>query len=138
MQPDPKNVVRRLVEGLIQGRLPEDALDLAFVDHQLAVGLPNGPDGLVAWADKLRAAFPDLRLEVAEVISEGDRVCVRGELVGTHRGELDGQPASGMYVRVPWLDLWRVRNGRAVERWGGPDLGVLLQQIGALPMPEPA
>src|ERR1700735_532424 len=40
---------------------------------------------------------------------------------GTQRGEIFGAPASGRTVTVPGINIWRVGNGRIVERWGRLD-----------------
>lgn len=134
-----KDLVRRLVEASARGgSAGEDVFDRDFRDHSIPVGLESSAEGYKAWMGKLRAALPDLRYLVGDVIAEGDLVCVRGQVEGTHRGEFNGLPASGKIVNVPTIDLFRVRNGKVLEHWGGPDLGVLMQQIGVMPMPEPA
>lgn len=137
MSLEPKIVVHRLVEGLVKGHIPAELVDPTFEDHGVAIGLPRGIEALQDAAQKVILAFPDARLHVAESFVDEDRVVIRAVLEGTHRGPWEGNPPSGMPVRVPWLELWRVRDGRVVARWGGLDLGSLLQQIGALPMPEP-
>lgn len=45
-----------------------------------------------------RAAFPDLRTTLEDVLVDGDRVAVRGTDRGTHRGDFMGFPASGREV----------------------------------------
>jgi predicted ester cyclase len=90
----------------------------------------------------LRAAFPDARLEVEEVLSDGDAVAYRWVLRGTHTGPYRSGalgrtvPPSGKPVAVRGATFQRVAGGRFVEGWGMPNMLALLQQIGALPPAE--
>jgi predicted ester cyclase len=79
------------------------------------------------------AAFPDLFLDVRDVLADGDRVDLRYVLCGTHDGELMGVPASGQRVSSDGRVFARLESGQVVERWGVQDMMTLLQQIGALP-----
>lgn len=138
---DNKDVVRAVVERCFNAgdleaakRLVDDAVN----DHAIPIGLPNGMDGFRGYVTSLRRAMPDLRWTIAEIVAEGDLVCFHGEVSGTHRGDFNGLPASGLRLRVSTVDMVRVKNGKCVEHWGGLDMGALLQQIGAMPMPAPA
>jgi steroid delta-isomerase-like uncharacterized protein len=97
----------------------------------------EGPDAIADHAARLWAAFPDARVErTGERLTDGRYVAAPSKILGTHRGELEGLPASGRFVVVhvvtyAELDprrerLWRVRAffdayGAAVQ------LGVLPQ-----------
>lgn len=73
----------------------------------------------------MRAAFPDLQVTIEDAISGGGRLAVRGEIRGTHRGELMGIPPAGQWVTGGLIDIDRVENGRLAERWGQADtLGI--------------
>jgi len=78
-----------------------------------------------------REAFPDVRLTVQEVTAEDDRVAFRSVFRGTHLGEFAGIPPTGNQVVVGLLDVIRIKDGRFIEQWGGPDLFDLLRQLGA-------
>ena len=51
------------------------------------------------WAVLLRA-FPDLHVEVEDVIAESDKVVCRNTVTGTHRGEYRGLPPTGKSVTI--------------------------------------
>jgi predicted ester cyclase len=76
----------------------------------------------------LRAAFPDLRLTVEEMVAEGERVPVRFTARGTHQGEFWGAPPTG--IRVAWeaISIVRVAGGKIAERWSQSDVSGLRQQ----------
>src|SRR5262245_57884219 len=54
----------------------------------------QGRAGFASIINKLRTAFPDMRLNVEDVIAEGDRALVRVTMTGTHAGPLT-------FVRLP-------------------------------------
>ena len=54
---------------------------------------------------------------------------------GTQQGEIFGVPASGRTVSLPGINIWRVRDGRIVERWGRLDELGLMRQLGLVPQP---
>ena len=82
-----------------------------------------------------RAAFPDLRFTLEDLVVEGDRVVFRATVRGTHQGTFRGVPPTGREGAFTVLDVVRVEGGAFAEHWGGPDLHDLLQQLGA---PAPA
>ena len=81
--------------------------------------------GVIAY----RAAFPDLITSVEDVIAEGDRVVVRGTDRGTHQGEFMGHPATGRLVTTTWIEIFRMKSGKAVEGWVESDTKGLTEQL---------
>ncbi len=82
-----------------------------------------------------RAAFPDMRLTVEDMIAEGDRVVDRITWQATHQGELMGVSPSGNSVRVTEMHISRIAEGKIVERWGQPDMLGMMRQLGVIPPP---
>jgi steroid delta-isomerase-like uncharacterized protein len=85
-----------------------------------------------------RAAFPDLRVTVEDLLIDGDRFASRTTVTGTHAGDLMGMPASGRRISVEAVDIGRIENGQAKERWGGLNLYSMLTQLGVIPAPQPS
>jgi steroid delta-isomerase-like uncharacterized protein len=83
-----------------------------------------------------RAAFPDLHVTVEDLLVAGDRFASRTTVTGTHTGDLMGMPATGKAVSVEAVDIGRVENGQAKERWGGLNMYALLTQLGVIPAPQ--
>jgi len=42
-------------------------------------------------------------------------------------------PASGRTVSLPGINIWRIRGGRIVERWGRLDELGMMRQLGLVP-----
>ena len=90
-----KAVLRRWIEAYNERDLEAEAAVLApdYIAHVPAV--PGPLEGLEAWrqfSGSFAEAFPDIRLTVEDIFSEGDMVAARVAFHGTHRGEFQGIP----------------------------------------------
>ncbi len=90
---------------------------------------PEGVRGAVTW---LRTAFPDLRFEIDDLISDEDRVALRWTASGTHLGPFEDLQPTGRNVEWKGTDWLRLRGGRIIEVWAFADGGVLLDQLTAV------
>jgi predicted ester cyclase len=80
-----------------------------------------------------RAAFPDWKITIGELIAEGDLVVSTLTVTGTHRGKFRSIEPTGKSVNFTGVHIKRVRNGKIIEMWHRPDFLRLLMQIGAVP-----
>lgn len=110
-------------------------LDAGYRGHMAGAAEPIDREGWTAWFQGFRAAFPDARFTVEDMVAEGDRVAARLTMRGTHLGPLNGVPPTGRAVVVSGMSLERVADGRIVEGWNENDALGLLQQLGVLPPP---
>jgi steroid delta-isomerase-like uncharacterized protein len=135
-----KAVVRRFLEDLVSTgniALADDLLGDSFVLHYPGFP-PQGIEGFKYLLPMFRAAFPDLRITVEELVGEGDMVAARLSWRGTHQGEFQGLPPTGRTVAVTGLGLYRLAGGKIVEDWIQEDFLGLMQQLGAIPAPSQA
>lgn len=110
-----------------------------FVEHDGGPGFPPTKEGTLAFFRALLDAFPDLRMQVEDLITDGDKAVARVRLLATHRGEFMGVPATGARVEVPLIDIMRFdRHGLVCEHWGVADMLSLMQQLGVVPTDTPA
>ena len=93
----------------------------------------RGPDGLKRVVSMYRAAFPDLRITVDDVIASGDKVALRWHSEGTHRGELAGLAPTGVHGSVTGMSIDQWKDGKIVEAWAEWDNLGLARQLGAAP-----
>ena len=134
-------LARRFYREVIgEGRL--DAVDEIcsedFVEHEEFPGLTADREGVKQFTQLFRGGFPDLHVQVDEVLECGDKIVARVRFRGTHQGEFMGVPASGRPIDVPCIDIVRVVDGKAAEHWGITDAMAMMQQIGAIPEGAPA
>lgn len=131
-----KAVVRDFIDGLFtKGDLGAVDTYLAedFVNHDPPFGVTADREGMRTAGGMMRAAFPDWRSELHELIAEGDLVVERFTAGGTHRGDVMGVPATGQTISLPGINIFRLRDGLIVERWGRLDDLGFLRQLGVVP-----
>src|SRR5205807_3700799 len=71
----------------------------------------RGPEGARAMLDGYVRAFPDIRLEIEQLLTSGDYVIVRWKSSGTHRGELMGLAATNRHSEGHGCTILEVRDG---------------------------
>jgi predicted ester cyclase len=77
----------------------------------------------------MRAAFPDLRYTVEDMVSEGDKVVARWHWEGTHDGVFRDIPPTGKRVSLTGIVIYRLDGGKVVERWVEVGMENLLRQL---------
>ena len=113
--------------------LARAALAPTFIDSTLPTGRPQGLAGPLAASKLMRAAIPDLRCEIEQMIVAGDRVVThlrfRGHFTG-RSGQIQGQ---GQTINFIATDIYRIANGRVAENWHIEDNLTLQRQLGLIP-----
>jgi steroid delta-isomerase-like uncharacterized protein len=129
-------VVKWFDEVWNKGR--SDAIAEMFDAGGVAHGLGDeihGPEEFKAFHGKFLEAMPDLRIEVDELIAEGDKVAYRFTATGTHRGDSLGFAATNRGARFMGMGSIVIRDGKIVEGWNVMDQLGMLTQLGAVAMP---
>jgi steroid delta-isomerase-like uncharacterized protein len=89
----------------------------------------------------LFVAFPDLRLEPEQVLTQGDYVVARWRMTGIHRGDLaftgsEGPlrplAATNRRIDLTGCSIHELRNGKIIRSWVYRDMATLLRQLGVL------
>lgn len=110
--------------------------ELVEPDLQFHAPVPMGATGAQAlkhvWTVLLRA-FPDIHVEVEDMIAEGDKVVCRNTVTGTHQGEYMGIPPTGRSVTYQEMFIVRFAGGRIAEVRGVVDALSQLRQLGVMP-----
>src|SRR5579884_3666181 len=86
-------------------------------------------------AKRAHTAFPDMKLTVEDVISEGDKVVTRWTMTGTHKGharheKLGDVKPTGTPLKVNGITIHRIQNGVIIDSWGVTEELEALQQLG--------
>jgi predicted ester cyclase len=103
------------------------------VTHNPLPGQPPGREGQKQTITAVRAALPDIRSTIDDLIAEGDKVVWRWTARATHQGPLMGIPPTGKQITFGGIVIDRIASGQIVERWDQTDTLGLLQQLGAIP-----
>ena len=99
-------------------------------------GLPFevvGPGGVERLADALLPAIPDMRLDIEDVLAEGEKVLVRFWIRGHKKGELFGIRATGRPVQLRGVDFFEIEDGLIRRNTVFYDGATFARQIGMLP-----
>jgi predicted ester cyclase len=131
-----KVTVRDYIDALFnQGDLDagDRYLSPEFVNHDLPFGAPAGAEGMRAAASMFRGACPDWSTSYNHLLAENDVVVEHFTASGTFSGSLMGVTGTGQTISLPGINIFRVLDGRIVERWGRLDELGLLFQLGLSP-----
>jgi steroid delta-isomerase-like uncharacterized protein len=93
----------------------------------------RGPQEIARYVAEVRAGYPDFKLEVNEMIAEGDRLAIHWTVTGTHRGEFLGIPATGKRITISGVTFNRIENHKIVEERAYFDRLTMLEQLGVSP-----
>lgn len=88
-----------------------------------------GPDPFHQYYKELVTVFPDLRITVDEVISQGEAAAVRWTVDATHEGAGLGTEPTGRIVKFRGMTWVHIHDGKIVEGWDSWNLGELMQQL---------
>ena len=82
------------------------------------------------WQWPLRAAFTDRDYRTEHFMADGDWAACFGHIEATHSGPFMGIPATGKRVRIPYMDFWKVEEGRIKDNPVFVDFPAVLAQLG--------
>lgn len=69
--------------------------------------------------------FPDMEVEVLDLIEEDNKVTIRARFTGTHSAPFYEIQATGKRISFEALEIFRMEGGKIVESWGyWPDLQI--------------
>jgi steroid delta-isomerase-like uncharacterized protein len=120
-----------------------EAIDEMFAPEVVAHGLGDnggdlhGVEPFKRFQAIFKGAFPDLRIDIEDILSQDDRVAVRYACSGTHSGDHLGIPATGKTVRFTGMTFARWKDGRIVEGWNNVDLAKAFLELGIWKAADP-
>ena len=135
MAEDLKALARRAYAIMGGGDLDEldELMVPGFIDHDPEPDQAPGAEGVKEAFRRIRSGFPDLKLTPEAIYTDGDTVIARVRITGTHKGEFFGIPPTGKSIDIAVIDIVRIEDGKAVERWGVFDALTLMHQLGQVP-----
>ena len=82
------------------------------------------------WQFPLRAAFTDRKYLTEHFMADGDWASCFGYIDALHSGPFMGIPATNKRVKMPYMDFWRIEDGRIADNPVSVDLAHVLFQLG--------
>jgi steroid delta-isomerase-like uncharacterized protein len=136
MPQDNNNLLHRWFEEVWnQGR--EEAIDELAAPDVIAHGLVDhqgkevaGVEAFKEFWKQFREVFPDMHIDVADALMDGDKAMVRCTIKATHAGDGLGVAATQKPVMFTGMCAVRCKDGKIAEAWNNFDFLSLYQQIG--------
>lgn len=135
MATDPISVVKKWHEINESGDLDRlsEVISDKLISRNLFPGVPGGLEGFRMLNQGKRASFPDAKIEIEEIFSEGNMVAMVTRMMATHEGDFVGIPPTGKEVDFLQVHVLLVEDGKIVEHWGVNDIGKIFVQLGVEP-----
>jgi len=103
------------------------------LDHDFTEELSPAPEYAQQRHRNLGNVFSDVHDDIEAMVATDDMVAVRVLGTGIHSGELFGVPATGKQVTWTATMIWRISDGKFVERWNAFDSLSQMLQLDTLP-----
>jgi len=136
---DVKNIARRFLQAWNAGQrevVDELAAPDFTADYTHFPEPFEGPEAFKQMLAQTHRYFPDLSIEVRDVVADENRAVVHWAYRGTlQEGEMFGVEAAGQSVEVEGMTKYRIEDGRVQSERGVVDNFGLMMQLGATPQP---
>ncbi len=110
----------------------------SFTDHNPdpgmnGVGIENNKKNFMMWF----ASMPDVQIHVDNMVADSDMVWVMYHMTATMKGDMGPMKATGKSCNVGGIDVIKIKDGKATDRWGYYDQMAMMSQLGLMPPPPP-
>lgn len=131
-----EKTMRRLVDEVINQQCLDVIDEIIHVDYVYRTPDQelHGRQALGELLTTYQTAFPDLQVNIDELITTTDTAVLIFTLTGTHENELMGIPPGGKQVNISGVIRSRFDNGQIIEEWELLDQLSLLQQLDVVPV----
>lgn len=129
------SVLAMFDHGWNQGNIDvfADSIADSVVFHYAGSSRELSREQMGAMVLRWREAFPDLSMNIDDIIAEGNTVATRLTLSGTHEGVWAGSEPTGRRVSMALTMFFRFEDGRMVELWESDDQIGFRKQLGIDP-----
>jgi len=129
----PADIYKGFIEAVNHQDLEEAG---RFVDaaryRENCVGFTHGFVGWEQAKESVRQVWkglPDLRVELTQVLADGDIALAHGTVCGTATGRLYGAPATKRSFEASFFDYIRIDDGHIIERVQQADVLAQMRQL---------
>lgn len=130
-----REIVREFfLERWNEGEVPTDSVSPEYTVHRQTETTWSFEEFQAA-IDGLREAFPDMHMEIEDVIASNEKVVVRHTWTGTQDAEFVHEgltiPRTGNHAEMAGIAIFRVVDEQIAEAWYVEDTMALLDDLGA-------
>jgi predicted SnoaL-like aldol condensation-catalyzing enzyme len=109
-----KDLVRQYFQRLLNEKdlsVCDEMLSNEYIDHDAPADTPPGPGSVQSFVAGFLAEYPDMQVEIEDILAEGRQVAARIVWHGHHR------ETSEVYHQMGIIILRLNREGQFIERW---------------------
>ncbi len=129
-----KALVRGFLESFSSGDI--DACKAMMADNHIfhfpLADAPMDRDNHAGAMGVFKEAIPDLKFEIHDQVSEGDKVVTRFSATGTFTNEFQGLAPSGEAIEFSGINIAQFKDGKTIEEWDAFDTMAVMGQLGAI------
>lgn len=122
-----------LFDNVFNGRkleMVDEYIAADFLGHDTPPGTPRGPEAIRSFVANTAKSFPTRKLTNDLIICSDDLVVAYQTVEGINDGPMYGKPATNKPFNIKWVDIYRFKDGKVVERWGAGDSLTMMTQLG--------
>ncbi|MEJ2136592.1 MAG: ester cyclase [Desulfofustis sp.] len=139
MSEDLKKTMQRLIEEAYNnGNLEvlDELIAPGYRRYQPPMKKVEGVAGYKTFIADVRNAYSNLKMEIEEILRDGDKTVTRVILTGKHTGKTPTiqAPPTGRDVAMKGCTVSTWEEGKIVEEWAYNDYMGLSQQFGVMPV----
>ena len=131
-----KILARRFYDEILNDRkmdVVNEILSPEYTDHSATA---PGRENFKTYFATITSVFPDIKVTVEDLFSNGDKVAARLTIYGTQLGSFRGFPPTGTQATWAGIDILHISNGVITERWSERDFLNMLLQLGHVQYPQ--
>ncbi|WP_066405169.1 ester cyclase [Flavisolibacter tropicus] len=91
-------------------------------------------ESLLEHVDLFEMGFPKYRIEIEDMVEEGNKIVLRARFQGRHDGPFNGIPPTNKVVDLPFMIMYHIENGKIVHHWLIGDQLAMLTALGVIQM----
>ena len=123
----------------VWNRRNTETIDRLLAEDAIVHGIPSetgeplrGPKAFKAFHREFVQAFPNIKIEVADALVDGNKLAARCVVRAKHDGDGLGLRATGKEATFTGICIAHVKDGKIVEAWNNFDFLIMHMQLGTL------
>jgi predicted ester cyclase len=100
-----------------------------FTHHFNFPARTNKMDSFVSVGQAFLSAFPDVKVDLQQILAEGNIVVEQNKVSATQKGIFNGVKATNKKVYWTEIHIYRLENGKIIENWPAVNFERILMQI---------
>ena len=106
-----------------------DRCRIHFINSYGGASIVWSPIDIKHDVENWRHAFPNIRININNVVCDKQFVTVHFTVQGSHTGTWKGIEPTGKTIHIEMLNMFKVEGGKICEQWRALDLDEVIKQL---------